>query len=94
MPFVGARVIVKGVVQGVGFRYWTLKVSRRYEIAGQVANLPDGSVEINVEGDRGPVEDFLADIKIGPTYAHVSDMQVSWYNTPRGYKDFIITHKG
>ncbi len=94
MSFVGARVIVKGVVQGVGFRYWTLKKSRSYDVAGQVANLPDGTVEIIVEGDRGPVEDFLAEIKVGPTYGHVSDMLVNWYNSPKGYKDFIITHEG
>lgn len=94
MSFVGARAVVTGVVQGVGFRYWTLKVSRHYDVTGQVANLYDGSVEIIVEGDRGQVEDFLDEIKVGPTYAHVSDIQINWYNTPRGFKDFVITHKG
>jgi acylphosphatase len=49
-----------GRVQGVGFRYATLQVSREFEVAGWVANLPDGRVQLEVEGERGEVDRFLA----------------------------------
>lgn len=90
MSFIGARVNVRGAVQGVGFRYFCLRKARRYEIAGYVANLPNGTVELEIEGDRGIIEEYLKEVKIGPTYGHVSDMTVEWYNTPKGYKDFNV----
>lgn len=40
-----------GNVQGVGFRYTTCNVARSYAAAGYVKNLPDGSVELVIEGD-------------------------------------------
>lgn len=50
---------VSGTVQGVGFRYQTLQVSREYDVAGYVRNLPDGRVEIEVEGTRAEIEAFV-----------------------------------
>jgi len=92
MGFIGARVNVRGVVQGVGFRYWTLKRARNYGLAGYVANLPNGSVEIKAEGERGMIEEFLKEVKAGPTYSDVTDIRVEWYEKPQGFEDFIIRH--
>ncbi|UCD17562.1 MAG: acylphosphatase [Candidatus Zixiibacteriota bacterium] len=94
MAFTGAVVKVDGVVQGVGFRFWCLRVAREYEVTGYVANLPDGSVEVVAEGDRGIVNDFLDVLKVGPTYAHISGIKVEWYQEPRGFKEFTIEYKG
>lgn len=92
MTFVGATARIRGVVQGVGFRYWCLHLARDYGLNGYVSNMPDGSVEMKVEGDRGVVNDFLKEVRVGPTYAHVSDLKVDWYDTPQGFDDFIIRH--
>lgn len=52
-----------GRVQGVGFRYATLQVSREFEVAGWVANLPDGRVQLEVEGDKSEVDRFVAAVE-------------------------------
>jgi acylphosphatase len=56
-------VFFAGRVQGVGFRYATLQVSREFEVAGWVANLPDGRVQLEVEGDRPEVDRFIAAVE-------------------------------
>lgn len=52
-----------GRVQGVGFRYSALQVSREFEVAGWVANLPDGRVRLEIEGDQAEVDRFVAAIE-------------------------------
>jgi len=94
MPFVGARIKLDGVVQGVGFRYWCLKTARQYNVTGYVANLPDGSVEVIVEGEKGIVNDFIDVLRVGPTYSHIADMNIDWYTESRGFNAFTIEYKG
>lgn len=48
-----------GEVQGVGFRATTCWIARGFEVAGWVRNVPDGSVEMHVEGQPQAIEDFL-----------------------------------
>jgi acylphosphatase len=52
-----------GWVQGVGFRYTTVAVARRYEVTGYVQNLPDGRVVIVAEGESEELDRFLADLE-------------------------------
>ena len=47
------RIVVRGRVQGVGFRYATVSEARRLGLHGWARNAPDGSVEIVAEGDAG-----------------------------------------
>ena len=70
------RVKVKGIVQGVGFRYFSRSLAFRYGIAGFVRNLPDGSVEIEASGSADDVDDFLKDISRGPSSSSVSGIDV------------------
>ena len=53
------RVLYQGHVQGVGFRYTAYGLAHRFTVAGYVKNLPDGSVELAVEGESGEVDRFL-----------------------------------
>jgi acylphosphatase len=53
------RVLYQGHVQGVGFRYTTHGLARRFAVAGYVRNLPDGRVEVVVEGADQEVSRFL-----------------------------------
>jgi acylphosphatase len=63
-----------GRVQGVGFRYTTLRLAGNYRVMGFVRNLADGRVELIVEGAAGEVDEFLADVEaaLGP-YIHSAD---------------------
>ncbi len=90
MSFIGAKIVVKGVVQGVGFRYWALRKANQYGLPGYVANLMDGNVKIEVEGERAMVEAFLNDVKVGPSYSHVTDLNIEWYDEPAGHTEFTI----
>lgn len=58
-----------GRVQGVGFRFSTLRISRGYSVSGHVRNSEDGSVELVAEGEREDLEGFLKAIhrKLGHT---------------------------
>lgn len=71
---IGRRFIVKGRVQGVGFRYYAIRAAREAGVTGTVRNLPDGNVEAIAEGTRDAIERFRASLQKGPSYAHVSDL--------------------
>jgi len=94
LSFIGATINVRGVVQGVGFRYWFHNKAQQIPLVGYVANLPDGSVEVVAEGERGVVEEFIKILRVGPTYANITDIKINWYDKPRGYDKFFIAHKG
>jgi len=55
-----ACVRYTGRVQGVGFRYTTVNIARRFDVAGYVQNLPDGGVQVVVEGSASQIRAFLA----------------------------------
>ena len=48
-----------GRVQGVGFRYTTANLAKRFEVAGYVQNLDDGKVRLDVQGDADQVDGLL-----------------------------------
>lgn len=52
-------VFFTGHVQGVGFRYSTLQVAKEFEVTGFVSNLADGRVQLEVEGRKADVVDFV-----------------------------------
>ncbi|MFA0785027.1 acylphosphatase [Fervidibacter sacchari] len=85
------RAIVKGIVQGVGFRYFTVYQAQRIGgITGYVRNLRDGSVEVVAEGEREKLEQLLAQLRKGPTGAHVTGVDVFWENPTGEFTDFGI----
>jgi acylphosphatase len=57
------RVYYSGRVQGVGFRYTAHRVSRSFDVAGQVRNLRDGRVELIAEGDPAELDAFFEGIR-------------------------------
>jgi len=57
------RVIYSGRVQGVGFRATAQHLARGFAVAGEVRNLPDGTVELIAEGEPDPVEAFLGAVR-------------------------------
>lgn len=71
------RVVVSGRVQGVGFRWHTRERARELGLAGWVRNLPDGRVEVWVEGPEERVRAMLDWLERGPSWAEVSATAVS-----------------
>ncbi|MFQ6672136.1 MAG: acylphosphatase [Candidatus Tectimicrobiota bacterium] len=66
--------IIRGQVQGVGFRWWTFRNASRLGLRGTVRNRVDGSVEVCVEGPPPAVEEMRALLKRGPTGAWVTSV--------------------
>jgi acylphosphatase len=87
---VGAHIVVSGLVQGVGFRYFVYYKAAKLGLSGFVRNLPHGSVEINVEGERGLVEELIKDIKVGPRSAMVKDLKIDWTEPSDHFSRFEI----
>ena len=72
------EVVVRGRVQGVGFRYFAEGEAQRLGLHGYVVNRSDGSVYVYAEGERNPLDLFLTLLRHGPPGAHVSDLAVTW----------------
>jgi len=53
----------EGTVQGVGFRYTTVRIAGYHEVAGTVRNLPDGRVEVLAEGEPEALDAFLDEVR-------------------------------
>ncbi|MEC5146189.1 acylphosphatase [Chitinophaga sp. 212800010-3] len=71
------EIIVKGRVQGVGFRANAKRVADSMHVQGQVKNLLDGSVWIVAEATEQKMEDFIAWCKSGPATASVKEVIVT-----------------
>jgi len=75
---VSARIIVQGLVQGVGYRWYAARRAQALGVRGYVRNLYDGTVEVHLSGDRSLVEELIRDLRIGPRSARVTDMKIEW----------------
>ena len=65
------RLVIAGLVQGVGFRYAMMAQARLLNVNGWVRNRRDGSVEAMVAGDARQIDEMLAWSRIGPAGAVV-----------------------
>ena len=83
MPEARLHAIVHGFVQGVNFRYYTIRAAQRLGITGWVANRWDGTVETVAEGSHASLAEFEAFLHRGSPSAEVERVDVSW-QTPTG----------
>jgi len=74
----GFNAVVRGRVQGVGYRFFVLHRARTLKLGGYVSNLPDGAVHIAASGPRPSLERLLASLRSGPPLASVDDVAVTW----------------
>jgi acylphosphatase len=91
MTSVGADIRIRGVVQGVGYRHFCWRLATQMELTGWTKNLPDGSVAVHAEGDRGNIEALIDELKVGPPVASVSDISVTWTPYTGQFQSFEIT---
>jgi acylphosphatase len=87
---VARRYVIRGRVQGVGFRYFTEAAAAREGILGWVRNTPEGAVEIVAEGDAEALDRFERHVRQGPPAARVERVDVDDW-TPTGHEaGFVI----
>ncbi len=70
------EIIVKGYVQGVGFRYFVQKEAKSIGIKGYVKNLENGDVLIIAQGENYQLEEFVKNVKTKHHYATVKEMLI------------------
>jgi acylphosphatase len=87
---IARKFIISGLVQGVGFRFFTQRVSARHQVVGYVKNLEDGRVEALAEGDETSVLEFQKELITGPTYSRVEDVEEIVLEPSGLYKSFLI----
>jgi acylphosphatase len=73
---VSRRYVVRGRVQGVGFRWFTHDAAANEGLHGWVRNLADGSVEVVAEGERDSVDRMETAIRRGPPHARVEQVDI------------------
>jgi len=81
---------VTGQVQGVNFRSSTKVEADALYLTGWVRNLPDGSVEVVMEGPKGAAQQLIAWCQHGPVWARVDDLTVEWQAARGGFSEFKI----
>ncbi len=85
------QVFYSGHVQGVGFRYTTSRIARKFEVTGFVRNLPDGRVELVAEGLAEELTAFLREVgeRLG---AHIRSTAVDCRSATGEFSAFAIRH--
>ncbi len=81
---------VKGLVQGVGFRFFVFQYGVNLNLRGWVRNRCNGEVELIAEGPREILQIFLDKIKQGPQMAHVDQVEVDWQTATGEFPKFTI----
>ncbi|MGD0232171.1 MAG: acylphosphatase [Syntrophorhabdales bacterium] len=88
-----AKIVVRGIVQGVYYRHNTKRKADELRLRGMVRNLPDGSVEIVCEGDEREIERLIEWCRQGPRGAFVDGVDVEWYEQTGAFNDFAIVYR-
>lgn len=88
----GAKIVVRGLVQGVGFRYFVYRHASRLGLVGFTRNRPDGNVEIQLEGEQDRITVLLGEVQRGPLMARVKRIEVEWQEFQHRYTGFEIRH--
>ncbi len=87
---VSRKFFVRGLVQGVGFRYFVQRSAAKHQVRGYVRNLPDGRVEAYAEGIEASVKSFYEDLLTGPMFARVEDIEEIVCDPADVYSTFLI----
>lgn len=89
MQKVARKFLIRGEVQGVGYRFFAQRAAARHQVVGYVRNMPDGSVESLAEGPADNVEAFKHELVTGPQWSAVTQIEEIVLE-PSGYASFRI----
>ena len=87
-----AKIIVTGLVQGVGYRYFVMRHADNLNLKGYTQNLFTGEVLTEVEGDLGLINDLIKQLKIGPMKSHITNCSVEWSENKNEFKRFEVRY--
>jgi acylphosphatase len=72
---IARKFLIRGDVQGVGYRFFAQRAAARHQVLGYVRNCPDRTVEAVAEGSPSNVEEFKKDLVTGPQWATVERVE-------------------
>ena len=82
--------MIRGGVQGVGYRFFAQRAAAKHQVVGYVRNEPDGSVEVLAEGPANSVEAFKNELAAGPRWASVEQIEEISVEPTKLYPSFRI----
>ncbi len=84
------RVVIRGLVQGVGFREKVRRIALQHDVAGFVRNVGHDAVEIDVEGDPQVLDAFVEEVRARPPrHARVDEFTCTTL-APQGARGFVV----
>lgn len=87
-----AKIIVNGLVQGVGYRYFVIRHADNLSLKGYTQNLFTGEVLTEVEGDESLIQELIKQLKIGPSKSHIVNCSVDWSEYKNEFKRFEVRY--
>lgn len=86
------HAIVRGIVQGVSFRYYTEKKAKELGLVGWVGNRSDGAVEVLAEGEEERLNSLKAWLNHGSPDAKVDSVEADWGEASGEFAGFKTTY--
>lgn len=87
------RLRIRGMVQGVNFRYFAQEEARRRGVTGWVRNAEDGDVEVVAEGEAEALARFVEWCRRGPPAARVGGVDEEELGGERRYSNFQVVYR-
>lgn len=85
-----AEILIKGHVQGIGYRDFVQRRASRLGLTGYVMNLPDGRVRVRAEGTQESIEELVRELEKGPPLARIEKVSVIWLPLTGRFSSFGI----
>jgi acylphosphatase len=85
-----AEIIINGLVQGVGVRYYILRHAQQLGLKGFTRNMDSGEVHTVVEGEISLIEELFSFVKTGPRSASVNNAKIYWSDCKDEFTSFGI----
>lgn len=86
------QILISGRVQGVGFRYFTESLADKYPVNGYVKNTLDNRVEVVCQGETEDIDQFINELRKGPAFSVITDVNIEELKTDRDYNSFEIKY--
>ena len=87
---VARKFLIRGEVQGVGYRFFAQRAAAGHQVFGYVKNMPDGSVEVLAEGPAHSVEAFKHELATGPRFSVVEQVEEIFLEPAGQYSHFRV----
>jgi len=87
-----AEILVNGLVQGIGFRYFVYRHAVALDLKGYCKNLYSGEVYTVVEGEKHQIDELIKLLRVGPMHASVKNCRIDWSDYKNEFTSFEIKH--